>query len=198
VYNEILVGDAVIFMKVGTHATESLADIVARKQDEIETAGLSMWGYGGNTCHPRTMVQPFVDTYARSDRPIRLVMQPMASRHFADPVRAEEFSPDGVHWERIPDGINVLGSRFALCVSDIRPADERLDLGQTQVAIGRSQGRLGTDYLQGQADKACLQVVKGVEPTADSENAVDIGLMADLVHPYAVFLRNSGEGAVVR
>ena len=52
-------GAGVLYMKVGTHAQESLEDIVERKSREIREAGYGMWGYGGNTCHPSTMVQPF-------------------------------------------------------------------------------------------------------------------------------------------
>ena len=48
-------GVGILFMKVGTHAQETLADIIAKDQ-EIEDTGYAMWGYGGNTCHPRTMV----------------------------------------------------------------------------------------------------------------------------------------------
>ena len=53
-------GAGFIFMKVGVHAQETLTDIIARKQRELKDAGVSFWGYGGNTCHPTTKVQPFV------------------------------------------------------------------------------------------------------------------------------------------
>src|SRR5690349_10987760 len=101
-------------MKVGTHAQESLADIIARKCKEIEETGYGMWGYGGNTCHPRTMVQPFAESCAAGGAPIYLCMQEMNSRHFAEPLRASEYSVDGSKWEPIPATINVRGSRFAL------------------------------------------------------------------------------------
>ena len=59
-------GDGILFMKVGTHAQESLDDIIARKSKEIADAGFAMWGYGGNTCHPTSMVQPFAEQYIES------------------------------------------------------------------------------------------------------------------------------------
>ncbi len=77
-------GAGVLFMKVGTHAQESLADIIARKTKEIEETGYAMWGYGGNTCHPRTMVQPFAEAWADRGEPIYLCMEEMDSRHFAE------------------------------------------------------------------------------------------------------------------
>ena len=51
-------GSGLLYMKVGTHARETLEDIIRRKTKEIEDTGYAFWGYGGNTCHPRTMVQP--------------------------------------------------------------------------------------------------------------------------------------------
>jgi len=177
--------DSVLYMKVGTHAQEGLSEIIARKRREIEQAGLSMWGYGGNTCHPTSMVQPF----ARSaPGRIFLCMQPMSSSHFAEPLRAEEFSEDGMTWARIPDGINVLGSRYALCIGSLDSVAFDLDLARTRVAVGNSMGRSGSDYVRGRVDKACLEITAN---SADAEpSPVGIQLVAEVVKPYAVFLRS--------
>jgi hypothetical protein len=113
-------GAGILFMKVGTHAGETLADIIDRKSKEIEKAGFAMWGYGGNTCHPRTMVQPFADMFEDRGQRIYLCMQAMSSSHFAEPLRAVEYSADGISWTKVPDAINVLGSRFALIIKDLR------------------------------------------------------------------------------
>lgn len=182
-----LPGDGVLFMKVGTHANEGLGDIVARKKAEIENAGMAMWGYGGNTCHPTSMVQPFAQRYERDDRPIILCMKPMTSKHFAEPLRATEFSVDGTFWEEIPAAINVLGSRYALCIDDLAEVDDSLDLSSTQVAIGNSKGKPGINYIRGRVDKACLEVAG---PPGDGAGLVEIRLVARIVKPYAVFLRD--------
>lgn len=178
-------GDNVLYMKVGTHAREDLADIIERKQREIAEEGFSLWGYGGNTCHPTSMVQPFVFS---NPGPIVLAMQPMTSNHFAEPVRAEEFSADGIDWHDVPAGINVLGSRYALSIESLDEVDLQLDLADTRVAVGNSLGRLGSDYVKGRVDKACLKVL----PSAghDPVKPVSIRLLARLTSPYAVFLRN--------
>lgn len=179
-------GDAILYMKVGTHAGEGLTEIIARKRKEIADAGFSMWGYGGNTLHPRTMVQPFVASHTTGGRVIRLVMQPMNSHHFAAKVRAEEYSADGINWTEVPEAINVVGSRYALCIRDLREVEMTLRLDNTQVAVGLSKGRKGSDYVKGHVDKACLEV------TGDEESGLqtEIGLVADIVDPFAVFLRN--------
>lgn len=179
------IGDPIIFMKVGVHAGEELADIITRKQAEIADAGFAMWGYGGNTCHPRTMVRPFAANHTSSTGPIRLVMQEVKSNHFADQVRAGEYSIDGETWAAVPPTINVLGSRFALCVNSLEQVEAELALGGTEVAVGRNKGRSGSSYLRGQVDKACLEIVAG----GDDRPPVPIDLVAELVEPYAVILR---------
>lgn len=180
-------GAGVLFMKVGVHAKEGLAEIIERKRREIDEAGIAMWGYGGSTCFPTSMVQPFAKSFAQKGKPIHLVMQKMNSRHYAEPVRAEKFSVDGTTWQKIPEAINVLGSRFALVIRNLREHEDELDLSATRVAVGRNEGRLGSRYVQGQADKACLEVTPpelvNIEP-----KKVKIDLVAELAEPYAVFL----------
>jgi hypothetical protein len=180
-------GAGLIFMKVGTHAGEGLSEILKRKRREIEDAGFALWGYGGNTCHPLTMVQPFAHDIEQGGGVIHLVMQPMESRHFAVPERAEEFSPDALNWDPIPQAISVRGSRYALSIKDLREEEFELPLARTRVAIGNQLGRRGDLYVQGRVDKACLEVVG--EPVADEREPVEIGLVAELVTPYAVFVR---------
>lgn len=187
-------GAGVLYMKVGTHAKEPLNEIIARKQAEIDAAGFALWGYGGNTCHPTTMVQPFARDYELRGETIHLVMQPMDSKHFAVPARAEEMSVDSVAWEPIPEEINVLGSRFALAISDLQPVDLELALAQTRVAAGPQRGRRGDEYVKGRVDKAVLEVLEDehdeVALDLEPRPPVRIGLVAELVKPYAVFLRN--------
>lgn len=178
-------GHRILFMKVGTHANETLSDIIARKRIEIAEAGFSMWGYGGNTCNPKTMVQPFVRQTEVG--PVLLCMQPMESRHFAEPIRAEKYSVDGFEWESIPEPINVLGSRYALCIDSLEQVDEELSLSDTFVAVGTSKGKPGNDYVRGHVDKACLEV--GSSGTASS-TAIRIELVARIIEPYAVYLKN--------
>jgi hypothetical protein len=176
-------GAAVLYMKIGTHAQEELPNILVRKGKEIAEAGFAMWGYGGNTCHPTTKVQPFAKA---ADSPIILCMEPMESRHIAERLRAQEYSVDGIHWNPIPATINVIGSRYALCIDNLIKVEETIDLGQMRVAIGNSRGRSGSQYVRGRVDKACFEVAGSVLGEA---KPVQIGVTANLVAPYAVLLR---------
>jgi hypothetical protein len=183
-------GAGVLYMKVGTHAQESLEDILVRKRLEIASAGYALWGYGGGTCHPQTMVQPFAAAHAQRGQAIYLFMEEIESRHFADPLRADQSSADGITWNDIPSSVNVLGSRYALVIKDLRSETLDLPLANTRVAVGNSYGRIGSQYLVGRVDKACLEVVGEPDEAAGDGPTVRISLIAEITAPYAVFLRN--------
>lgn len=186
-------GAGLLFMKIGTHAQESLAGIIARKRKEIEKVGHTMWGYGGNTCHPTTMVQPFARTYAERQEPIHLVMEEMESNHFAEPLCAAESSTNGIDWTPIPEDIEVRGSRYALVIRDLHQVEMSLPLQQTRVPVGPSSGRLGARYVNGRVDKACLTFLDAPEVLNEEDVARferPIHLVAEMIDPYAVFLRN--------
>ena len=183
-------GEGVLFMKIGAHAREALADIIARKLEEIRRTGFGMWGYGGNTCHPTSMVQPFAHSFAQRGQTIHLWMQEMKSNHFAEPSAAAEYSTDGIIWQKIPDTIEVRGSRYALIIDSLSEERFSLPLDQTQVSVGRSKGRLGSKYVQGRVDKACLELVDAPQlPNQGNPVTAQINLVAKLRDPYAVFLR---------
>lgn len=184
-------GAALVFMKVGIHAQEPLEEIIARKSQEIADEGFAMWGYGGNTCHPRTMVQPFAKQNADAGNPIFLCMEEMKSSHWAVPVVAAQYSADGERWADIPDGINVKGSRFALVIASLDEEHFDLPLEQTRVAVGMNRGRLGSRYVSGRVDKACLEVAAAAEQNEPEQRLLPISLVARLRDPYAVFLRGS-------
>lgn len=177
-------------MKVGVHAQEDLGSIIERKTREIDDAGYALWGYGGSTCFPTSMVQPFARQRAQLGQKVFLVMQEMNSRHFADPVRAEYFSVDGIDWQPVPEKIHVRGSRYALAIKGLHREVLRLPLGKTRVAVGPSMGKSGVVYLKGQTDKACLELTdQAGTPEGPEDPSVEIKLVAELCEPYAVFLK---------
>ncbi|MUV14577.1 hypothetical protein [Noviluteimonas gilva] len=182
-------GNHVLFMKIGIHAKEPLESIIKRKLKEIDDAGMAFWGYGGSTCHPTAMVQPFAQEQAKQGNPIHLVMQKMDSNHWAE-GNAQQYSIDGQSWLAVPKGIEVRGSRYALVIDDLQEADFDLPLTRTIIARGPSMGKSGRAYIQGRVDKACLELGPDVDvPLGPDEEATNIGLVATLKAPYAVFLK---------
>src|SRR5262245_2594877 len=138
------------------------------------------------------MVQPFARSFEKRGEDIYLCMEEMASSHIAPPIRADECSADGLKWTAIPTTINVRGSRYALVIKDLRREAMELPLRQTRVAIGNSQGTPGNRYIAGRVDKACLEVTDVLPPPIqpDEGRVVQIGLIARIVEPYAVYVRN--------
>lgn len=181
----------ILFMKVGIHAKEGLEEIIERKMKEIKDAGFALWGYGGNTCHPTTMVQPFASEHAKKGEKVILCMHEMKSNHFAEPVRAEYYSIDGVEWKEVPKSINVLGSRYALAIKDLRKEKFALPIAKASVAVGNSKGASGATYINGRIDKACLELAEDINTPPEPDTRIfQIDLVAELCEPYAVFLKN--------
>jgi len=181
-------GQGLLFMKVGVHAKESLEDIIQRKQREYDQTGMIFWGYGGNTCHPTKHVQPYAREVLSRGNDVILVMQRITSNHFAEPVRAQQYSDDGFTWQDVPEGINALGSRCALVLEQLELNEFDLDLEQLRVAVGPSRGANASQYLQGRVDKGCFTFDPTlIDPLRSTKRAVS--LYAKLKAPYAVHLR---------
>ena len=187
----LIPNQGILFMKIGVHAKEPLDKIIDRKMREIEDEGFALWGYGGSTCHPKTMVQPFVQQQLEIGNKIYLCMQEMVSNHFADPIRADKYSINGAEWLDVPKGINVLGSRYALAIQSLHREEFSLPLNKTNVAVGPNRGRIGNKYIAGRVDKACLECSEEIKvPIGPDDPAIKINLVAELCEPYAVFLKN--------
>lgn len=189
--NEQLKNAGLIYMKVGLHAQEDIEDIIERKRREFNTAGAIFWGYGGSTCHPLTMVQPFAKEAAARGRETLIIMEKMNSKHDAPPEVAKQYSDDGVNWQPIPPGIEVRGSRYALVLDQLQPLEIDVDLRELQVGVGPSRGRAANTYIVGQADKGCFIYVPARDPLEPDRKATKhIGVMAKVKAPYAVLVRN--------
>jgi hypothetical protein len=190
-------GAGLIFMRVGTHAGETIEEIVARKLKEIRDVGHAFWGYGGQNCHPRAIVQPYAEEVASEGGAVRLCLETVApdrETYWANQSEAREWSIDGLNFRPLPNGIRVTASRYAFVIKDLRPHSFQLPLTSARVAAGPSRGRLGARYVDrigGPVDKAVLRVE---DPTDQRlrEGDLDtlpIDYVADLHRPYAVFLR---------
>ena len=187
---------AFIFMKVGSHAGESLEEIVERKQRELREAGMVFWGYGGNPCHPIKQVQPFAQEWVPRVGSIQMLMQPIVSPATSNDLPANpanECSVDNKKWERLPPGVIVTGSKYAFVLDEFKPVQMDLDLGEFEVGIGRRRGRNAARYIRGLVSRGCLVATQSVDTEREVQQrpipTSPIGFQARLKHPYAVFLR---------
>lgn len=142
-------------MKVGFHAGEEWNEIIARKQGEISSTGVTFWGYGGSACHPRRQVQPFAH---ECEGDVVVTMLWTASRPRSPSRTAEEMSDDGEHWQPLPPPVRVTGSKWALVLDQLDACEETIDLGVYEIGVGPSAGKPASAYLLGQSDKACVRL----------------------------------------
>ena len=183
--------EAFVFMRVGNHAGETFEEILARKQREYDRARMIFWGYGGTTLHPIRHVQPFVRSLTENGGNIQIIMEPIQSKADPDILPAQEYSIDGIHWEPIPDGIEVTGSRYAVVLDEIKPGRLDLDLAKFEVGIGPSRGRNADAYVRGRVDKGCFVAAGSVSAqSVPAGRIVPIEYHASLLEPYAVMLRH--------
>lgn len=176
----------VLFMKIGYHAGETLEDIIDRKRKEETLTGQFFWGYGGTICHPTNQVLRFL-SLAQSEHDVPVVaMIPTLSRYLGSGFNSKEYSLDQKTWLPLPDGISVLGSKFALVCTNLRKFNCVADLVQYKVAIGPSAGRTVMEYFRYHVGKVCA--IKSCFHTTNSMRC-KVPYIADLVFPGAVFLR---------
>jgi hypothetical protein len=176
------------FMKVGLHAGEIFDQILERKRREYQNAGMIFWGYGGGTCHPTRIVQPFAKMKIEEGENIFIVMEEIESHHPPTKIVAKEFSEDGIHWKPIPSGIEVRGSRYAVVLDELQDGDLDLDLAEYKVAVGPSMGKFAGEYIGGRVDKACITKI-GQRPLSLEPQIKKIHHIAKITAPYAVFTR---------
>lgn len=181
-------GESIVFMKVGRHAGETLEEIVERKMKEKRDAGTIFWGYGGGTMHPISKVQPFARSRVKDRGRIVFVMEAMESNHPDTEIFAKHYSVDGEHWQDMPDGIRVRGSRYALVLDEIQPGDLTVNLADYRVGIGPSEGVPGHEYIRGRVDKGLLTY--SGKANEEGRGVRPISLVATLKEPYAVLLSN--------
>jgi hypothetical protein len=176
------------FMKVGLHAGEAFEQILERKRMEYQKTGMIFWGYGGGTCHPTRIVQPFAKMKIEEGDNIYLVMEEIISHNPPTVLVAREYSEDGIRWKPIPSGIIVRGSRYAVVLNELRDGDLDLNLSMYQVAVGPSMGKPAGDYIGGRVDKACLTNIRQDQPSSEPQ-IKKIHHFAEVKSPYAVFTR---------
>ena len=175
-------------MKVGHHKNETLEQILARKNLEHNSNGTILWGYGGVTAHPKT-IQGFARSWAARGVTAQLLMIETSSKSDPNIEPADRYSTDeGLHWQNIPPGVNVTGSKYALLLGTIRRLNPpmQLNLGQYEVGWGPNKGRkTAAEYLRGRVDKGCFELA---QEEAVDQHPQPITYRADLVPPYAVWL----------
>lgn len=178
--------DRIVLMKVGAHAKEDLDGIIERKKAEESKVGFMFWGYGGSLCHPTKQVHIFAQESLQAGYPLTLVMTTTKSRLLNQGTIASHYSEDKETWSQIPKDLVVTGSKYALVCKNLTPVDFEIDLADYIVGVGPSRGRSLSEYIGDRVDKACAARTQSRGDT----NSLNVCYVAELVPPFAVFLRN--------
>ena len=178
----------IVFMKVGFQVDETLEEIIRRKSKEEEDYGKIFWGYGGTLCHPLSQIKPFVRRAQALNLKPMLVMAFTPSRFVTSNSEwATEISEDGKVWEPIPSGVHIKGSRYAIVCKCLQEVDGEIDLASYEVAVGSRRGMRLSEYIRHRVDKGCA--FQTCKPRLDRVKPVTISYVAEIVEPYAVFVR---------
>jgi hypothetical protein len=177
-----------LFMKVGLHAGEKFEQILERKKREYKKEGMIFWGYGGGTCHPTHVIQPFARMKIEEGNNICIIMEEIESHHPPTKIVAKEYSEDGIRWLPIPPGIEVRGSRYAVVLDELQDGDLDIDLSEYSIAAGPSIGKVASEYIGGRVDKACITRIEQRSAIL-SPKIKKIRHIAKIKAPYAVFTR---------
>lgn len=178
----------ILFMKVGEHASEPLDKILQRKMREYEQTGMIFWGYGGSACNPLTQVQEFARQTAQIKEELIFLMNPVKSMHkLENAPPATHYSINGKDWLRVPEGINVTGSKWALILDEIQPCELDINLSEFKVGIGPSTGKSASEYLRARTDKGCL--IRSTPKFASKAEIRRVQFKARIIDPYAVKMK---------
>lgn len=177
----------IIFMKYGVHASENVNSIITRKKEEIANCNKMFWGYGGVVCHPQNQIQPFLLENALRGEKTYLVLSETSSKLYNTAARATSYSIDKKCWIPFEEGINVLGSKYAIVCGSLEECDIMLDLNKYTIPIGASKGKLLSNYVSGRVDKACGRYCDNQQ--SDTPTLIKISFCAEVILPSAVYVK---------
>ncbi len=135
-------------------------DIIERKRREIAEAGHALWGYGGSTCHPVSMVQPAsAGIIIGTEGAIYLLME----LHGVEPLRifpcVQINSPiNGLKWGGSSCSNSRTGIRDTPCSSESGAAGTRTGSLQNEGRLGEQYGKGGKQvYLRSESTRLALR-----------------------------------------
>src|SRR3954447_21136410 len=101
----------------------------------------------------------------------------------------DEFSPDGIRWEHMPESVGVWSNELALRGGNVRYVDAAIDESQYVVGFGANLGQRLDPYGLWRTGK----VLANHEPAVGREpKLLTVRILADILPPYAGKVRVSG------
>ena len=177
--SEIL--EDIIVMKVGPHSDMSLDEIIDSKKEEEIGNGVHYWGYSGVFCRPK-QVQEFCKSSVLNNHSPKLVLIETKSSYSSSIGFINEYSEDNINFKKFKSPVQLQGAQFSFVAKNIRKYNQ-FKLDDFIVVSGKNDGKVLSNHLKFKVNK-CFAKYKG--NSQDKEINV---LVADLVEPYAVWLK---------
>lgn len=176
-------------MKYGVHAGHSVDSIINRKRADFEAHGRIYWGYGGTICHPLKQIQPFTEQAMQDGEKVYLALSRTNSALYNPQTQSSLYSVNGSEWYNVPKDMEIFGSRYAIICRELVRCSFEINTSAYLIGVGINRGKNLSQYLKGRVDKACA-FYKGSEHNDEMQTkTVKIDYIAEIVEPYAVFLK---------
>lgn len=171
----------IIVMKVGPHSNMSLEEIIASKKKEEINNKVHYWGYSGVFCRPK-QVQEFCKKSVLNKHIPKLVLIETKNSYNSSIGYINTYSEDNINYKSFKSPVQLQGAQFSFVAKNIRKYNNfRLD--DFIVVGGKNDGKVLSSHLRFKVNKCFAKYVGKC-----NEKGIDV-LVADLVEPYAVWLK---------
>lgn len=178
---------AIIVMKVGPHSGMSLKDIIISKKKEEEIHKVHYWGYSGNFCIPEKTQQFCKWAEERFGESVMLILIETKSAYSSKIGMIAEYSENGTDYIKFKEPVQLQGAKYSFVTRNLREIP-KIFLGDYEVVYGKNEGRPLPQHFQGRISKSFAQI--RTDALLEGERGDSISaLAAELVYPYAVWLR---------
>lgn len=167
----------IIVMKVGPHSDMSLDEIIESKNKEEIGNGVHYWGYSGVFCRPKQ-----VQEFCKNSKFPKLVLIETKSSYSSSIGFINEYSEDNINYKKFKSPVQLQGAQFSFVAKNIRKYNG-FKLDDFIVVSGKNDGKPLSRHLKFKVNK-CFAKYKG----NSNDKEINV-LVADLVEPYAVWLK---------
>lgn len=167
----------IIVMKVGPHSDMSLDEIIDSKNKEEIGNGVHYWGYSGVFCRPKQ-----VQEFCKNSSSPKLVLIETKSSYSSSIGFINEYSEDNINFKKFKSPVQLQGAQFSFVAKNIRKYNG-FKLDDFVVVSGKNDGKPLSSHLKFKVNK-CFAKYKG----NSNDKEINV-LIADLVEPYAVWLK---------
>lgn len=171
----------IIVMKVGPHSNMSLDEIIDSKNHEEVGNGVHYWGYSGVFCRPKQTQEFCKNSILNGNNP-KIVLIETKSPYNSEIGFINEYSVDNISYKKFKSPVQLQGAQFSFVAKNIRKYN-KFKLNDFTVVGGKNDGKVLREHLKFKVNKCFAKYDKSSD---DKEISV---LIADLVEPYAVWLR---------